>query len=427
MKKIKKLTIILIIVLLCLVSFIGIYIKNHALMKNIIKDYDFGMNIEGYWEVRLSVATSEDEEQEITSEKVETTKKFIEKRLKQLGSEDYLIKVNYTTGEIVLEIEENDRTDRVVSDIYSGGVLKMVDSKDHSKVLITNDDIKNVSLKYSTTEQGTGVYLSLDFTKEGSKKLEDLTTNEYRTIEKEENDENAENAENTTENTDEEDAEEDAQPKVTLMIDDTEILSSSFDNPIKNGSIQLSLNQASTDMGKIQEAVNMGIAIATTLNNGPLPLEYEIDSTTYIYSEITKEVATIFIIAMAIIILIALVILVVKYKVPALLAGISYIGFIALYLIALRYTNVTITLEGVAGILIVLIVNYLLLQKLLTKTTIAAAFREMAIQSVPVIVVIVVFSFISWTNIASFGMTMFWGLLLTVIYHFIVTNALLKK
>lgn len=109
------------------------------------------------------------------------------------------------------------------------------------------------------------------------------------------------------------------------------------------------------------------------------------------------------------------------------MAGISYIGFIALYLLVLRYANVTISLEGVAGILITLIINYLLIYKLLTKPTIIEAFKEIGIQLIPVIAVIIAFSFISWTNIASFGMTMFWGILLSVIYNFIIAKALLEK
>ena len=135
----------------------------------------------------------------------------------------------------------------------------------------------------------------------------------------------------------------------------------------------------------------------------------------------------IFVLAIAVLILIALVILVIKYKMPAILAGISYIGFIALYLLVLRYANVVISLEGIAGILIILILNYLLMQKLLSKSSTMEAFKEIAIQSIPVVAVIIAFSFIKWTNIASFGMTMFWGLLLTIIYNFVVTKALLEK
>lgn len=418
MKKVKKLTIILTILLICLVSFIGIYVQKQNVMRNIVKDYEFGMNLEGYRELRLKVAKNE----EVTSEKVQQVKEMIEKRLKEFNAQDYLIRVNYTTGEVVLELEEASNTDKIVSDIYTGGILKMVDSKDHNNVLMTNEHIDKVSVLYNTTENGTAIYLDLKFTEEGSKKMEELSANQYKTIKKEEN------AEKTEETTDTETKkEEDNQPKLTLMIDDTELVSSSFDTPITGGRLQLSLNAASTNAEKIQEAVNNGTAIAAILNNGPLPIKYEVNSNTYIYSEITDQMKMIFVLAIAVLILIALIILVIKYKMPAILAGISYIGFIALYLLVLRYANVVISLEGIAGILIILILNYLLMQKLLSKSSTTEAFKEIAIQSIPVVAVIIAFSFIRWTNIASFGMTMFWGLLLTTIYNFVVTKALLEK
>ncbi len=430
MKKVKKLTITLAILLLCLVSFIGIYVQKQNIMENIVKGYDLGMNLGGYREVRMTVAKDE----EVTSEKVEQVKGLLENRLKLLGAQDYLIKVDYVTGEIVLELEEVSTTDRIVADIYTAGELKMVDSEDTNKVYMTNEDLKTVSLKYSSTETGTGIYLDLEFTEEGAKIIEDLSTNAYKTIEKEESEDEATKTEDTTENegeetTESEDKKEEEvkQPALSLMIDDNELVSSSFDFPITTGRLQLSLNTATTDAEELQEAVNRGMAISTILNNGPLPIKYELTGNTYVYSEITEQVKTAFVLMIAVLIVIAIVALVIKYKMPALLAGISYIGFIALYLLILRYANVVISLEGVAGILVILIINYLTILKLLTKPTILEAYKEMGIQLIPVIAVILAFSFVGWTNIASFGMTMFWGLLLTVIYHFVVTKALLEK
>jgi hypothetical protein len=77
MKKIKKLTIILIIVLICLISFVGVYIQKQNRMENIIKEYDLGMNLSGYREVRLTLTDG----QEITKEKVNKTKERINKLL----------------------------------------------------------------------------------------------------------------------------------------------------------------------------------------------------------------------------------------------------------------------------------------------------------------------------------------------------------
>lgn len=423
MKKVKKITIALAIVLLCLVSFLGIYVPEQGIMKNVVKNYDLGMNIGGYREVRMTVAEGET----VTSEKVENVKQMVEKRLKLLGSEDYLIKADYLTGEIVLEIEETSLTDDIVGDVYTSGNLKFVDSEDTSKVFMTNEHIEKVSVKYNTAEKGTIIYLDLEFTEEGSKKIEELSGNEYKTI-KTEKTEETENTETTEKKEGEEKKEEEIkQPKLTLMIDGTELVSSSFDNPITGGSLLMTLNSASTDEEEIQAAAKNATSIASVLNNGPLPLKYNLSGNTYIHSDITEQTKNIFLLVVSALILIAFVVLVIKYKTAALLAGMSYVGLVALYLLVLRYTNVVISLEGIAGILIVLIINYLLIQKLLAKATTLEAFKEMGIQSIPVLAVILAFCFINWTNIASFGMTMFWGVILTVIYHFTVTKALLEK
>ena len=413
MKKIKKLTIILIIALICLISFGGVYIQKQNRMANIIKGYDLGSNISGYIEVRLTITDG----QELTTEKVNETKRIIEERLEKLGAKEYTLRTNESTGEIVLELAEESNTDNIISNIYQVGNFSIVDRENEENILLNRSDFKLASVKYSTTENGTTVYLDIEFTEEGSKKLEDISTNAYKTIEK---------VEKTTSETEEE-TEEVKQPQITIKIDENEMITTSFDEPVTTGALQLSLNATSTDEKAIQQGIDSGIAISTILNNGPLPMEYKVSTNQYIYSEITKEILFIFSIIIAVLILIGIVVLALKYKMLALFAGISYIGFIAIYLLIIRYANVIITLEGIAGILLIILINYLLIQKILEKENIVEAFKEIFLQLIPVMIVIIVFSFINWTNIASFGMTMFWGLLITVPYNLAVTNTLIKK
>ena len=137
--------------------------------------------------------------------------------------------------------------------------------------------------------------------------------------------------------------------------------------------------------------------------------------------------ATIFIIVIAALVILGIVLLVVKNKTKGILSGISFIGFIASYLLIIRYANVIITLEGITAILTVVLLNYLLIKKMLTNITAIEAYKEMLLELIPVIIVTVVFSFIGWTSIASFGMLMFWGLLLTIPYHLAITNTLINK
>ena len=422
MKKIKKLTIVLTILLISLVSFAGIYIQKQNRMENIVKDYELGMNLSGYREVRLTLTDG----QELTKEKIAQTKKILEARIEELGAKDYILRTNEGTGEIVLEIEENSNTDKIISNIYQVGNFRVVDSENEETILLTKDDLKQASVKYNTTETGTTVYLDLEFTEEGAKTLEDLSTNAYKTIEETEDTTETEATEGTaTEG--EGESEEVVQPKIKLKIDDSDMTTTSFAEPITTGAIQLSLSSASTDTETIQTAIDNGLTISTILNNGPLPMEYQVSTNQYVYSEITEEMLAIFSVAVVVIVLIGIVVLALKHKMSAIFAGISLIGFIALYLLIIRYANVILTIEGIAGILLVIWINYLLIKAMLKKSDAVEVYKEFFTEMIPVIIAIVVFSFISWTNIASFGMVMFWGLLLTVPYHLAVTHTLIEE
>ena len=72
MKKVRKLTIILAIVLLCLISFMGIYVEKNGVITNIVKGCDLGMDLGEHREVKIALAKGE----EATSEKVEQTKQL---------------------------------------------------------------------------------------------------------------------------------------------------------------------------------------------------------------------------------------------------------------------------------------------------------------------------------------------------------------
>ena len=58
MKKIKILTIILGIILVTMVAFFGVYVPVQNRMENKVKDYEYGMDLKGSRNIRLSVDTT---------------------------------------------------------------------------------------------------------------------------------------------------------------------------------------------------------------------------------------------------------------------------------------------------------------------------------------------------------------------------------
>ena len=138
-------------------------------------------------------------------------------------------------------------------------------------------------------------------------------------------------------------------------------------------------------------------------------------------------------ISVAVVTAIALIVLIVRYKFKGLLSAISYVGLVALLLLTIRYANVMLSIEGILAVLVVLILNYIFTNKLLSlmktldkKEAIKQTYKNFFIRTIPIIIMSIVFCFISWTAINTFGMVMFWGITLIALYNFIVTGTLLK-
>ena len=282
MKKIKIITIILAIILVSMVAFFGVYNKIQNRMENQVKSYEYAMDIKGVRNVRLKVnketktiikdkdgkevedsesLTDEQIEQNgytkesvpynsediLTLENYNKSKEVIEKRLKKLNVNNYNIRLDEQAGDIIIELTENDNTDSIVSNINTKGEFKIIDSET-KEVLMDNNDIKKSAVMYgsnssSTTSSGTSVYLDIEFTKEGSKKLEDISNKYVKSTETtnttEETSEENTLADNTqSEDTTTEGTEETTEKKITMMVDDEEIMSTSFDETIKTGKLQ---------------------------------------------------------------------------------------------------------------------------------------------------------------------------------------------
>ena len=445
MKTIKIITIILLIVLISMIGFFGIYKQNKNQMSNIVKDYTYAMDINGARTLKLTL-NSENGDDVKTAENYETAKTIIEKRLKKLDVQEYKIGVNEETGEITVQIPENTQTDEIVSNLTTVGKFEIIDSETN-EVLLDNSSIKSSKVLYNTTSSGTSVYLEIAFDKNGKNKLEEISKtyvkSENNTTENttSEDTNSTEEKENNTEetNTTSEDSES-TEKKITMKIDDEEIMSTSFDEAITTGKIQLSVGQASTDSSTVQGYVNQAQNVATVLDSGKLPVKYDVEKNQYVLSNISKQDLIYVAIAMAVVAIIGIIVLIAKYKIDGLLAGISYIGLSALYLIAIRYTNVTISIDSIFAIGIILILNYIFTNMLLSNIrkmndskvenavgkSISETYKKFFMRIIPICVVVITFCFANWIPMNSFGMTAFWGIVIIAIYNAIITNGLLR-
>lgn len=467
MKKVKILTITLAIALISMIAFAGVYVTKQNRMEDKVKSYTYAMDLKGARTITLKVDTSKkttikdsegkevENSSNLTDEEIsekgytkeetdynssdvlnvenyKKSKEIIEKRLKELKIDNYVTRLNEQTGEIMVEIPEKSDTDNIVTNLGTTGKFEILDSETN-EVLMDNNDIKLANVVYgsnssSTTSSGTSIYLNIEFNKEGTKKLEDISGKYVKTS-------NETNTENTSESTD---TSSSSEKKITMKIDDEEIMSTSFDEVIKTGRLQLSIGSSSTDQKTLQTYVEQANNMATVLDTGKTPVKYTVDENHYILSDITEnELKTVEYAIMGII-LISLIVLVVRYKLNGLLGAISYLGLASIFVLLIRYANVVLSLEGIFGIVVILVLNYLFVNKLLSKlkeetlskdivnSKTKETYKQYFIKIIPIIIAIITFCFAGWEPISSFGMIMFWGVALIAVYNIIITNNLLK-
>jgi len=455
MKKIKILTITLAIIAITMIAFLGIYIQVQNRMENQVRNYSKAMDIKGSRNIRLKVNTEsktnvKDAEGKIvedtenlseeqiaqkgyTKEEIpynseemrnannyKASQKVIEKRLQKLGVNHYIIKLDEQTGDIIIELTENDKTDSIISNITTVGKFEIVDSQTN-EVLMSNSDIKRAKVMYgsgsSNSNKGTSVYLDIEFNKEGKKKLEEISSQYIKT----------ENTTASEEATSDENTNTTTEKKIVMKIDNEEIMSTSFEEPIRMGKLQLSIGAATTDNNTLQDYIDRASNMATVLDVGEIPIKYDLNENQYIISDITDIQIEIAIYVILGILVIAFLALIIKYKTLGALGVISYIGFVSLFMIVIRYTNVVLSIEGFFGILMVFLLNYILLNQLLAKANNRKeVYKEFFVKILPIIIMIITFCFINWIPISSFGMVMFWGIVLIGGYNSLITNTLLK-
>lgn len=471
MKKIKLLTIVLAIALITMISFGGVFVQYQNRMVNNLPEYALTMDLKGARNIRLKVNTESEtvikdeegkvveSEENLTDEQIaekgytkeqnaknsedvknienyNKSNKIIENRLKELNVQEYVVNVDEKTGDIFVKIPENEKTDYIVSVISTAGKFEILDSETN-EILMDNSDIETANVLYSSnsslTNKGTVIYLGIEFTKDGAKKLEDIS-NKYvkSTAENKTDTQDNENEANQENDNSEEKESETKEKKVTMKIDGQEIMTSSFEEPIRTGKLQLSIGRASTEEKTIKEYADQASNMAMVLKTGNTPIVYDLNENSYILSDIIEDELIMAIYIVLGIVVLSLIVLFIKYKKLALPGIVSIIGFISMLLITIRYTNVALSIEGLLGLLIIFALDFVFIWSFLNnyskkeRQSYKEIYTKFFIKIVPIIILVITFALTEWLPISSLGMVMFWGILLIALHNVIVTNNLIN-
>lgn len=365
-KIITIISIILLIVIITLASFLGIYKKQDYKVSNVVPNYILGMEFTNSRVLNFRVnqtvksttiydsegneVTEKEEGIEyteengykivenkvnpadvLTKENYKKSKSILQNRLNKLGMDEYTIKQDENSGNIQIEMTEGDTTEDAMGVLAQIGKFEILDADTH-EVLLDNSYVKTAKVVYGQTSSGVSVYLQIQFNKEGQAKLEKISNTYIETVQ-DVTDENGETKE------------EKVTKNVEVAFDGEAYRTTYFGETIKDGNLSVMVGSAGNS-ADLQDHVLTATKMAVVLNTGVLPIDYSISSYGAASPISAKTVTTLIIIAIiAAVIMIAYLIL--KFKLKGIFASALQIGYIALLLLALRYTNIKITIEGI--------------------------------------------------------------------------------
>ena len=411
-KVITIITVILLVAIISTASFVGIYKKEEYRVKNIVKDYTLGMEFTDSRIINFEVNREENAGELLTLENYKQTKSIIKNRLKNLGVDEYKVVLDEATGNIQVRIPENEDTDTIIYYLLQSGTFELKDSET-KEVLMDTNTVKSADVMYSDQEIQTAVFLQIEFNKEAKQKLAEIS-NTYKKVEE------TTSEENKTE-------EISAEKTLELYLNGQLVTEINPENSIMNDMLYIGIG-AGTDSASIEQYRVVAEEAATILNSGVLPITYtETDNVET--SKITSEQIKIGMYVALGLVALMVIAFIIGLKAKGILASILQIGYIALLLLTLRYTNVKITIEGVCGIVLASIINFIYVFKLFKNIDLSFVkdvTGKFALKLIPIYVIAIILSFNKIANIYSLGMTLVWGIIVMYLYNLILTQVILK-
>lgn len=412
-KVITIITIILLVAIISLASFLGIYKKDEYKVTNIVPEYILGMEFTDSRVINFEVNKEENAEETLTAQNYKETKSIIKNRLKNLGVDQYRVVLDEATGSIQVRIPENEDTDMIIYYLLQSGTFELKDSETE-EVLLDTTSVKKANVVYSQGETETGIYLQIKFNSEGKQKLEEISKIYVETIIQ------ATNEESETEET--------AETKnVEIFLNGETVTETYFGQTLTDGILNVPIGSG-TDSETLEQYDEIANEAAAILNSGILPITYTETDYTEIANISEQQINIATYVALGLVALM-IVLFIVTLKTKGLLASILQIGYIALLLLALRYTNVKITIEGICGILISVILNYIYIYtsfRNINLNFVKEITVKFALKLIPIYVLAIIFSFNSIANIYSLGMTLVWGIIVMYLYNLSLTQITLK-
>lgn len=262
-----------------------------------------GLDLQGGTHVVLEAEDTP--EAKVNEDAMERVVKIMEKRVNELGLTEPLIQ-RQGARRIIIELPGIKDPDAAIRTIGKTAMLEFKD--EDGNTVMTGTDLKNAQ---AATNQQNQHVVNLEFTDEGAKKFADLTTKNVGR-------------------------------RISILLDGEVLTDPNVREPITGGRAEI------TGQRTLEEAQHL----AVLLRSGALPVKVNIIETRTVGPTLGQDSKDKSEFAFVIGISAVLLFMVLFYRLSGLIADISLMAYVLLLLFALKMLDATLTLPGVAGIIL---------------------------------------------------------------------------
>ncbi|WP_462331803.1 protein translocase subunit SecD [Schwartzia sp. (in: firmicutes)] len=286
--------------IVCVAAIVGLFF---AFVSPLAYSIRQGLDLQGGTHVVLEAEDTP--EAPVNHDAMERVLHIMEKRVNELGLTEPMIQ---RQGErrIIIELPGIKDPDKAIAVIGKTAMLEFKDEEGNT--VLTGTDLKDAK---EQTDQQNQHLVSLDFSDEGGKKFADLTTKNVGR-------------------------------RIAILLDGEVLTAPNVKEPITGGKAVI------TGQRTLEEAHNLAIL----LRSGALPVKVNIIETRTVGPTLGQDSKDKSEFAFTIGIGAVLIFMILFYRLSGLLADISLMAYVLLLLASLKFLDATLTLPGVAGIIL---------------------------------------------------------------------------
>ena len=406
---IKIVVSVLVILAAVYFAIFGLQIGNKQIIKS-AKNIKTGLDISGG--VTIVYQAKTDDGVTISEEDLKKSEAVIRKRLETKNIFDYIVRSDVSSSQISVEIpaDINDQSKDPLSAVEGLDKTAKIEFRDpDGNVVLSGDDIKSAKLSEDPVDN-TGMptpHVVLTFSEEGQKKFAEAT-------------------------------EKLVGQTLSIYLDTECITAPTVQSKIDSNTAIITMGD-----GTYSEMKAQAEEYAMLIDSGTLPFNLDVISKEYVGPYIGQQALQVSIMAGIVGFIVVCIIMIVLYRLPGFAASISLTAYVAIILLIMSTTGISLTLPGIAGLILSIgmavdanvIIFERLKEELKAKNSVSKAFERSSKHAMPAIIdanittvtVGILLYIFGIGPVKGFGIVLAIGVIVSMFTAVIVTRFILKQ